>query len=56
MGWGIDDVAGFLTGGQRLASVLLDTQLGKLDVGSAADLVVLDYPTPAGDDGHLYAI
>jgi cytosine/adenosine deaminase-related metal-dependent hydrolase len=29
-----------------LASALLDTRLGVLDAGYAADLVVLDYPTP----------
>jgi putative selenium metabolism protein SsnA len=45
-GLGIGDVAGFLTGAQSLASVLLDTRLGVLDVGYAADLMVLDYPTP----------
>jgi cytosine/adenosine deaminase-related metal-dependent hydrolase len=26
--------------------MLLDVPLGKLEIGSAADLVVLDYPTP----------
>ena len=45
-GLGIGDVAGFLTGAQRLASMLLDTRLGVLEIGGAADLVVLDYPTP----------
>ena len=45
-GLGIGDVVGFLTGAQSLASVLLDTRLGVLDVGCAADLTVLDYPTP----------
>ncbi len=45
-GLGSGDVVGFLTGAQSLASVLLDTQLGVLDVGYAADLMVLDYPTP----------
>src|SRR6266446_3097078 len=45
-GLGIGDVAGFLTGAQRLASVLLNTRLGLLEPGYAADLVVLDYPTP----------
>jgi putative selenium metabolism protein SsnA len=45
-GLGIGDVVGFLTGAQSLASTLLSTQLGVLDVGSAADLAVLHYPTP----------
>jgi putative selenium metabolism protein SsnA len=45
-GLGIVDVVGFLTGAQNLASKLLATQLGMLEVGSAADLAVLDYPTP----------
>jgi putative selenium metabolism protein SsnA len=45
-GLGIGDVVGFLTGAQNLASMLLNTQLGALEVGAAADLVVLDYPTP----------
>lgn len=45
-GLGIGDVAGFLTGAQRLASMLLDVRLGELEPGCAADLVVLDYPTP----------
>jgi putative selenium metabolism protein SsnA len=45
-GLGITDVAGFLTGAQNLASVFLGLQLGTLEVNSAADLVVLDYPTP----------
>src|SRR5882724_7578288 len=37
-GLGIGDVVGFLTGAQSLASTLLDTRLGVLDVGYAADL------------------
>jgi putative selenium metabolism protein SsnA len=45
-GLGIGDVAGFLTGAQSLASVLLAVRLGVLEPGYAADLVVLDYPTP----------
>jgi putative selenium metabolism protein SsnA len=45
-GLGIGDVAGFLTGAQRLASALLNTRLGILETGCAADLVVLEYPTP----------
>jgi putative selenium metabolism protein SsnA len=45
-GLGIGDIVGFLTGAQRLASQFLGVKLGRLDVGSAADLVVLDYPTP----------
>ncbi len=47
-GLGIADVAGLLTGAQRLASHLLGAKLGSLEPGSAADLVVLDYPTPTG--------
>jgi putative selenium metabolism protein SsnA len=45
-GIGIGDVVGFLTGAQNLASALLDVRLGALEPGGAADLVVLDYPTP----------
>jgi putative selenium metabolism protein SsnA len=45
-GLGIADVVGFLAGSQRLASMLLGVKLGKLEVGAAADLAVLDYPTP----------
>ena len=45
-GLGIGAVADFLVGAQSLASVLLNVQLGVLDVGYAADLIVLDYPTP----------
>ncbi len=45
-GIGIGNVAGFLTGAQSLASMLLNTRLGTLEVGGAADIVVLDYPTP----------
>jgi cytosine/adenosine deaminase-related metal-dependent hydrolase len=45
-GLGIGDVAGFLTGGQGLASILLNVRLGVLEPGGAADLAVLDYPTP----------
>jgi putative selenium metabolism protein SsnA len=45
-GLGIGDVVGLLTGAQNLASVLLNTRLGSLEAGGAADLVVLDYPTP----------
>jgi putative selenium metabolism protein SsnA len=45
-GIGVGDVVGFLTGAQNLASMLLNTRLGALEVGSAADIVVLDYPTP----------
>jgi putative selenium metabolism protein SsnA len=57
-GLGIAEVAGFLTGAQRLASHLLGVKLGSFEVGSVADLAVLDYPTPtpvtAGNFyGHL---
>ena len=45
-GLGISDVVGFLSGAQQLASMLLGVNLGKLEIGSAADLAVLEYPTP----------
>jgi putative selenium metabolism protein SsnA len=45
-GLGIGDIAGFLTGAQNLASLQLGVRLGVLEPGCAADLVVLDYPTP----------
>ncbi|HUI08558.1 MAG TPA: putative aminohydrolase SsnA [Verrucomicrobiae bacterium] len=45
-GLGIGAVAGFLTGAQDLASTHLGVRLGVLEVGGAADLMVLDYPTP----------
>jgi putative selenium metabolism protein SsnA len=45
-GLGIGDVVGFLTGAQSLAGMLLNTRLGLLEPGGAADLIVLDYPTP----------
>ena len=46
-GLGIGDVAGFLTGAQSLASALLDVRARRLwRLAAAADLVVLDYPTP----------
>jgi len=45
-GLGMGDVVGFLAGAQNLASMLLNTQLGTLEAGGAADLVVLDYSTP----------
>jgi putative selenium metabolism protein SsnA len=45
-GLGLGDVAGFLGGAQSLASMLLNTRLGVLEPGGAADLIVLDYPTP----------
>jgi cytosine/adenosine deaminase-related metal-dependent hydrolase len=54
-GLGIADVAGFLTGAQRLASHLLGVKLGSFNVGSVADLAVLDYPTPTPvTAGNLY--
>jgi putative selenium metabolism protein SsnA len=54
-GLGIAGVTGFLTGAQRLASHLLGTKLGSFEVGSAADLAVLDYPTPTlVTGGNLY--
>jgi len=45
-GLGIGDVVDFLTGAQSLAGMLLNTRLGLLEPGGAADLIVLDYPTP----------
>ena len=54
-GLGIADVAGFLTGSQRLAAQFLGVKLDALAVGSAADLAVLDYPTPTPiTAGNLY--
>ncbi len=54
-GLGIADVAGFLTGAHRLASQFLGVKLGSLEPGSAADLIVLDYPTPTPiTAGNLY--
>jgi putative selenium metabolism protein SsnA len=54
-GLGIGEVVGFLAGAQRLASMLLGTKLGKLETGAAADLAVLDYPTPTPvTAGNLY--
>jgi putative selenium metabolism protein SsnA len=54
-GMGISDVVGLLTGSQRLAGHFLGVNLGTLAVGSAADLVVLDYPTPTPiTAGNLY--
>jgi putative selenium metabolism protein SsnA len=54
-GLGIADVTGFLTGAQRLASLQLGMTLGSLEPGSAADLIVLDYPTPTGlHAGNLF--
>src|SRR6266404_5480552 len=54
-GLGISDVAGFLTGSQRLASQFLGVKLDALSVGNAADLAVLDYPTPTPiTAGNLY--
>jgi cytosine/adenosine deaminase-related metal-dependent hydrolase len=35
-----------LTGGHRLASEIFRCPIGSLEPGSAADLIVLDYPTP----------
>jgi len=54
-GLGIGDIAGFLVGSHRLASQLLSVKFGSLEVGTAADLVVLDYPTPTPiTAGNLY--
>jgi putative selenium metabolism protein SsnA len=54
-GLGIAEVAGFLTGAQRLASHLLGVKLSCFEVGSVADLAVLDYPTPTPvTAGNLY--
>jgi putative selenium metabolism protein SsnA len=45
-GLGIAEVAAFLVGAQRLASRLLNVELGSFRPGAAADLIVLEYPTP----------
>lgn len=44
--FGMGEVVGLVTGAQRLASQFLGVQLGALEVGCVADLMVLDYPTP----------
>lgn len=47
-GWAAEECVGLLAGGQKLASELLGVELGTLNVGAEADLIVLDYdpPTP----------
>ena len=54
-GLGIGDVAGFLSGSQRLASQLLGVKLGSLEVGAVADLAALEYPNPTAiTERNLY--
>jgi cytosine/adenosine deaminase-related metal-dependent hydrolase len=36
----------FLAGGQRIATEMFGIPIGVLDPGAAADLIVLDYPSP----------
>jgi cytosine/adenosine deaminase-related metal-dependent hydrolase len=55
---GIDEVVGGLSGGHRMASRHFDAQVGRLEAGAVADLVMLDYrsPTPLVPDniaGHI---
>jgi putative selenium metabolism protein SsnA len=55
---GIDEVVGGLSGGHRMASRHFDAQVGRLEAGTVADLVMLDYrsPTPLVPDniaGHI---
>ncbi|GAK49212.1 putative chlorohydrolase/aminohydrolase [Candidatus Moduliflexus flocculans] len=56
--FGPEECIRFLNGGQRIASTLFGLPIGALEVGAAADLIVLDYPSPtpihAGNlGGHL---
>jgi cytosine/adenosine deaminase-related metal-dependent hydrolase len=46
--WAAEQCVGMLAGGQKLASELLGVELGTLNEGAEADLIVLDYdpPTP----------
>ena len=48
IGWGADEWRRSLASNQRLASELFGMELGSLNVGAVADLIVLDYysPTP----------
>jgi putative selenium metabolism protein SsnA len=41
-----ESVLGLLAGGQHLASEIFNEQLQKLDIGTSADLVLFDYPSP----------
>lgn len=55
---GLDGVVGGLSGGHRMASRHFGAQIGTLEAGAAADLVMLDYrsPTPlvpANLAGHI---
>lgn len=55
---GLDDVVGGLSGGHRMASRHFGAQVGTLEAGAVADLVMLDYrsPTPlvpANIAGHI---
>ncbi|MFN7135777.1 MAG: amidohydrolase family protein, partial [Myxococcales bacterium] len=44
---GVDlDILRWLTGGHLLASELFGMPIGRLEAGAAADLLVLDYPSP----------
>lgn len=57
-GLGADHYLEFLHGGHRLSSEIFDQPMGALVTGAAADLIILDYPspTPLHDDnlaGHI---
>lgn len=41
-----NDCLRFLHGGQQLAAALFGVPLGVLETGAAADLIILDYPSP----------
>ena len=44
--FGAEDCMRFLNGGHRMAAEMFGLPLGTLDAGAAADLIVLDYPSP----------
>jgi putative selenium metabolism protein SsnA len=46
LGWGADEWRRVLAANQRLASGVFGLELGSLDSGSVADLIVLDYAAP----------
>lgn len=45
-GFGAEECVRVLHGGQRIVSALFNLPVGGLNVGAAADLLVLDYPSP----------
>lgn len=46
IGWGADEWQRVLANNQRLASSMFGVELGTLNAGTAADLIVLDYQSP----------